>query len=59
MTTRPEVGVSSIAIWRASVLLPHPDSPTMARVRPGASESETSSSARTLPAAAKSPLDTA
>ena len=59
MTTLPVVGVSSIAIWRASVLLPQPDSPTTASVRPGASASETSSSARTLAVAPKRPLETA
>jgi len=59
MTTLPEVGVSSIAIWRASVLLPQPDSPTTARVRPGASASETSSSARTLAFALNMPVETA
>jgi hypothetical protein len=56
---RPALGISSIAIWRASVLLPQPDSPTTASVRPGARTSETSSSARTVARLANTPAPSA
>jgi hypothetical protein len=58
MRSRPAVGRSSIVTWRASVLLPHPDSPTTARVRPAASENDTDSSAFTVCGGLSKPVDT-
>ena len=57
--SRPAVGRSSIVTWRASVLLPQPDSPTTARVRPAASENDTASSARTVACGLRKPVETA
>ena len=58
MRSVPELGVSSIVAWRASVLLPQPDSPTTASVRPARSENDTASSARTMPCGFSQPDET-
>src|SRR3546814_21134845 len=46
---RPLVGVTSRTIDRAMVDLPHPDSPTMAKVLPFSTEKLTASTARKTP----------
>ena len=46
-TTRPWVGVSSPEIARSMVDLPQPEPPITTRISPGATSSETPSSART------------
>ncbi len=42
MTIRPAVGVSSPAMQRSNVVLPHPDGPRRARISPATTPSETS-----------------
>ena len=56
--SEPAVGSSSIVASRASVLLPQPDSPTTASVRPAPSRNDTPSSARTIAFGFSQPAET-
>src|ERR1051325_10063552 len=49
MTTRPESGASNPAIRRSKVVLPQPDGPSNAKNSPRSTESDTRSTAATVP----------
>jgi hypothetical protein len=57
-SSAPLVGASIIVSWRASVLLPQPDSPTTASVLPACNVNDTPSSARASAFGFRKPVET-